>query len=979
MPEIMNFKQKRRVMKTFFLKKILYLIVILAISQSAFSEKHYVFSLLDASDGLSGNKVRNIAQLPDGRMVFTTEGQMNIYDGTSFTYLHYNSQNICRLSEYSGFNHTYIDNRGYMWFKNNHTLMIADSGKEAFLEHPDSLFTQFGITTPLKDLFVDKYSNLWVITDEDDLWVIDSDRTRSSVFMNNVSLSNDQIYDLGVLDNRLYLFYRSGTLICHDLPTGKELYRRIIPTQTLSGKYGNTSYVVQGDDVFYQLCNGNSGGVMLAFNISKKTWDVIMTTDSWFNYLSIDTDKSLWISGHDGLYNMSNNLKDKQFIPSLKLVDGKKIETETSTIFNDLQGGMWIGTLNRGLLYYHQDRFRFQNIGKAVFPIQGNATIHITGFEETDESNIIVKTDIKDYIYDSTSGNISEYHGKTNIAEQYNIPDITEKVLQIIDINKNKQAGITRNGWFIYDKQNQKTDFHPTYHHCNCIAQADNESFWIGFEDGLALIEADGSEQRFYSSDGLVNNSVRSIIRTPNKLTWISTANGISCIKKENDGNDSTRYSFVNYNQYDGVISNEFCERSVYLSSEGTLYWGGINGFNILKRHSTSTNEMPYFPLFVGLKLFGEEIENSKAYQDNTILTDPITKTKSIVLKHDQNFLTIEFSAMNYVNPTQTYYRYQLCGIDNTEREIHSTDGRGDASYTDLPPGNYIFRVRAAGNGKDWSDKYSELKISIKAPFWKTGYAYTIYLFLSVCILSASIILYIKRKKRNIIREQKEKLDDMKTTFLQNINQELEEPIKKIISPLDSVIMYMDEGRNKLQLQEIRQNTLELQTLVKQLSKGILLPIPTDENNLKLDVLMIEMRQLLEQQEKRKVQLANAKENDNKNVLLSEADEKFIRKILKYVEDNIGNTEYSVESLSRDIGMDRTGLYRKLMAVVGKTPTSFIRSVRLKHAAQLLEEGYTVAEVADSVGFSTSSYLCKCFQDEFGVRPSQYVQGLKKH
>lgn len=245
--------------------------------------------------------------------------------------------------------------------------------------------------------------------------------------------------------------------------------------------------------------------------------------------------------------------------------------------------------------------------------------------------------------------------------------------------------------------------------------------------------------------------------------------------------------------------------------------------------------------------------------------------------------------------------------------------------------------------------------------------------------MSASIILYIKRKKRNIIREQKEKLDDMKTTFLQNINQELEEPIKKIISPLDSVIMYMDEGRNKLQLQEIRQNTLELQTLVKQLSKGILLPIPTDENNLKLDVLMIEMRQLLEQQEKRKVQLANAKENDNKNVLLSEADEKFIRKILKYVEDNIGNTEYSVESLSRDIGMDRTGLYRKLMAVVGKTPTSFIRSVRLKRAAQLLEEGYTVAEVADSVGFSTSSYLCKCFQDEFGVRPSQYVQGLKKH
>ena len=79
------------------------------------------------------------------------------------------------------------------------------------------------------------------------------------------------------------------------------------------------------------------------------------------------------------------------------------------------------------------------------------------------------------------------------------------------------------------------------------------------------------------------------------------------------------------------------------------------------------------------------------------------------------------------------------------------------------------------------------------------------------------------------------------------------------------------------------------------------------------------------------------------------------------------------------MGMDRTGLYRKLVAVVGKTPTNFIRSVRLKRAAQLLEEGYTVAEVTDSVGFSTSSYFSKCFQEEFGVRPSQYADKSRKH
>ena len=86
------------------------------------------------------------------------------------------------------------------------------------------------------------------------------------------------------------------------------------------------------------------------------------------------------------------------------------------------------------------------------------------------------------------------------------------------------------------------------------------------------------------------------------------------------------------------------------------------------------------------------------------------------------------------------------------------------------------------------------------------------------------------------------------------------------------------------------------------------------------------MRQLLEQQEKRKEQLKATPEAAPDNPLLSAADELFLRKALKFVEQNLDNPEYSVEVLSRDMGMDRTGLYRKLVSVVGKTPTNFIRS-----------------------------------------------------
>ena len=141
--------------------------------------------------------------------------------------------------------------------------------------------------------------------------------------------------------------------------------------------------------------------------------------------------------------------------------------------------------------------------------------------------------------------------------------------------------------------------------------------------------------------------------------------------------------------------------------------------------------------------------------------------------------------------------------------------------------------------------------------------------------------------------------------------------------------------------------------------------------------LLVNMRQLLEQQEKRKEQLKTAPKPVSDNSLLSVADEAFLRKVLQYIEQNLDNPEYSVEVLSRDMGMDRTGLYRRLISVVGKTPTNFIRSIRLRRAAQLLKEGYTVAEVADLVGFNTSSYLSKCFQEEFGMRPSQYINQWK--
>lgn len=88
-----------------------------------------------------------------------------------------------------------------------------------------------------------------------------------------------------------------------------------------------------------------------------------------------------------GLWNIDAGLTNKQYIPNLKLVDGRTINTEVSTLYNDNQGGMWLGTLDRGILYYHPNRFRFQNIGNSLFPTAKDVNISVTCFT-TDQKHI---------------------------------------------------------------------------------------------------------------------------------------------------------------------------------------------------------------------------------------------------------------------------------------------------------------------------------------------------------------------------------------------------------------------------------------------------------------------------------------------------------------------------------------------------------------------------------------------------------------
>ena len=146
-----------------------------------------------------------------------------------------------------------------------------------------------------------------------------------------------------------------------------------------------------------------------------------------------------------------------------------------------------------------------------------------------------------------------------------------------------------------------------------------------------------------------------------------------------------------------------------------------------------------------------------------------------------------------------------------------------------------------------------------------------------------------------------------------------------------------------------------------------------------IDVLHSRIRQLLEQRERRLASFRKGTHINPKEITITSLDEKLIQKALECIEKNMDNTEYNVEALSADMGLERSSLYRKMQAIAGQSPTEFMRSIRLKRAARLLESGqYSVQEISWMVGFNTPRYFSSYFKEMFGMTPSAYAAQNRK-
>ncbi|MDR0657663.1 MAG: helix-turn-helix domain-containing protein, partial [Mediterranea sp.] len=818
----------------------------------------FVFTPINVSHGLSDNQIRYMLQLPDGRMVFKTSGNLNLYDGTHFTYIHQDSRHIYPINNYDGFYRIYQDGDSLLWIKDEKKLMCVNLYQEKYVPHLQSYFERAGITETVDDLFVDLENRVWLLI-SDELWLHNNwgKFTKFSI-RDNEGILQDVVAE----GSDLYLFYNTGAVVCYNQQTRSRRYRCAAYPDSLQDVFKNTSLVVKGNNGFFQLRNGTKGGFFF-FDTGKKEWTKLLETDYVLNTLIAGPDGTAYVSCPSGFWKINTRSGSKEHIAVLKTADGNIINTEISTIFSDKQNGLWLGTFNRGLLYYHPQRYRFSYIGRSYFPPPFTKDVIVEGFAEDDDGSIYIACQGGQYFRLAVKGSI-----------------------RLIPVNGDGLSAGVRNK-LQNRQQHPHTDPYGTTFYTDSRGRV-----WTGTQDGLRLFEQGKKiESVFYTEDGLSNNFVHAILEDRNKSIWITTSYGISRV-------DSIRNKihFTNFNIYDGTLEGEYTDGAIFEARDGTLYFGGVNGFNILSPSDRHASGLPFRPVFTNLYLRGEKVEIGRSYNGRIILPVTAPYMKRIELSYNQNFLAFEFSALNYQNPMQTAYRYKLEGVDEDWRMRY-------AAYTNLAPGGYRLLVMASNND-EWNGGFTELYITIHAPWWKTRLAYVLYILFAALLIASGIYVYIRYTKKKIERQHKEEILLMR--------------IRNLIERCD---------------------TLEVE-------KDSTLPVASD--------------------------IPESEQQQNT------ADSEFLSRAIELVERNIDESGYSVEQLSRDLCMDRTGLYRKLVAMLDKSPSLFIRSIRLQKATQLIAEGQlSIMEIADRVGFSSASYMSKCFQEMYGCRPSEYGKKTK--
>lgn len=485
----------------------------------------------------------------------------------------------------------------------------------------------------------------------------------------------------------------------------------------------------------------------------------------------------------------------------------------------DEQHNLWIGTDGGGLSYWNRKTDQYTNYVHSGQPASLSSNFVVSVLK--DKSNQIWVATFSGGIdrFDKASGSFAHY----TCYNPYTKTEDKSLWKLFLDSRGNIWAGTTRGGalyrynrsannFEVFDKD--LTNIHALFedhkgnlwagdysrlikidivakkHHYTDIRNAvrsitedSNGRLWLGTEGGglLAYNSTNGELKRYTRAEGLPSNALLNVLIDNNGNLWGSTYNGLT------EYNIKTG-KFKNFYAADGLQSNQFNFNAALKLQSGELAFGGINGFNLF--YPDSVKVLVHQPklTITGLRINNKSIEGPSKYTARQAIVD----LKQIEIPYNEATLAIDYTALEYSFPDKISYAYYLHNWDHGWNDVGNFK---TAYYTRLNEGTYILLIRATNTAGNWSDNVLRLKIIVLPPWYRTWWAWLIYIGIAVTLVYwywqyriRQTHLQYEIKIANLKVEKEKEANEKKLSFFTNVSHEFRTPLTLIINPIKDLL-----------------------------------------------------------------------------------------------------------------------------------------------------------------------------------------------
>ena len=625
---------------------------------------------------------------------------------------------------------------------------------------------------------------------------------------NSLSLSEDRVWS--ILEDKSGILWIGTNAGLNKVDVRKKQFESYSynPLEPGSISDGDVSSILK--DSFGNLWVGTGGGGLNLFDQKNQTFihfkhnpnnSTSLSNDEVFS-LYQDAHNNLWIGTYGGLNKLSSEyLAGIKTDPSPVFNSYKHDPSDTNSlsdnrvysILEDHYGILWIGTLDGGL-------------NRLIQEVETkNSSPTFQHFKHNPGDPNSISADRVFSIFEDSRNNIwiGTWGGGLN------------KILIDEALRKERNKYFTAK--FVHYKNEPDNPFSLSDNGVLSIYEDHRGTLWIGTYGG-GLNKFDNNSEtfnHFTKADGLTNNVILGILEDPGGNLWLSTIMGLNKFNPKNN-------TFNHFNSNDGLPGNEF-SLGTFINKNGEMYFGGTNGF--IKFHPDSIKDINYVSpvIITDFKIFNRSVPIGMDSSTNrSILSHSILETKQIDLNHDDYVISFEFASIDFHRPDKIKYLYIMEGFD---REWNLTDAsRRTANYTNLDPGNYTFKVKTEGNSDNLKEAIASIKIFIHPPWWKTFWAYSVYVFLFAGTL---LVLYLLQMRRIRLKHEiamskfeakkLQEIDELKSNFFANISHEFRTPLTLIIGPIKDLINTEKDLQKQENLNNIHRNADMLYGLVNQL------------------------------------------------------------------------------------------------------------------------------------------------------------------